>query len=502
MLQHAYNQMGILWSTRRKPKEAKIYLENAEKLYLDFKADVGNSPECFEEIFSVNIESDEGIMVQKRSESFEHTYTHTLYYLAQVYARLDENTKSAEYCHVTLKRQLETKKYEPVDWALNAATLSQFYMTIGNYKLARHCLVSSERILKEKGEPVFVVSINEDDSQAEVDMKEKLPRCWADLYRCWVKYGLSLLESSMEKLISDLEEKRRTEDHNADKRETEQACENPESETSAGTSDEAAAEESKEREALFFDLELTSIEGQVSCELVKNFEEGREVFLNVQKWLGEAKQFYLLDGHCSDHVELVQDHSKAFKLLAFFEPDFERQCKMHKRRADMLLAVLNELSSQFYLMLCRQLIYEIAETFSAMLDLKLAIIEQNGSPPTAHAVKKINSLVQQSIGKYQEYIDTLKVGTEKKLPSKFTNDDERPALVAFFCMGRLFSKFLDFEPVHKVENLKKSRDCYKFLVDYCNINPSAKEMMSTEYDICDEMVTRMPVKMERIMQGH
>lgn len=60
---------------------------------------------------------------------FEKAYTHTLYYLAQVYQHLDMIEKAAQYCHTTLKRQLEYCGYYPVEWARNAATLSQYYLS-------------------------------------------------------------------------------------------------------------------------------------------------------------------------------------------------------------------------------------------------------------------------------------------------------------------------------------------------------------------------------------
>lgn len=60
---------------------------------------------------------------------FEKACTHTLYYLAQVYQHLDMTEKAAQYCHTTLKRQLDYSGYSPVKWALNAATLSQYYLT-------------------------------------------------------------------------------------------------------------------------------------------------------------------------------------------------------------------------------------------------------------------------------------------------------------------------------------------------------------------------------------
>lgn len=92
------------------------------------------------------------------STRFELAYTHTMYYLAQVYKNLGESDlveficfflfffnllkvitkafclpgqteRAATYCHSTLQRQLQLNQYNPMEWALNAATLSQYYIT-------------------------------------------------------------------------------------------------------------------------------------------------------------------------------------------------------------------------------------------------------------------------------------------------------------------------------------------------------------------------------------
>ena len=83
----------------------------------------------------------------ERERQFGATFTHTLYYLAQVNAAMGQSEKGAKYCHTTLLRQLETGQYDPVDWALNCATLSQYYITQGNYMLSRHCLGKCRLIL-------------------------------------------------------------------------------------------------------------------------------------------------------------------------------------------------------------------------------------------------------------------------------------------------------------------------------------------------------------------
>ena len=228
--------------------------------------------------------------------------------------------------------------------------------------------------------------------------------------------------------------------------------------------------------------------------------QARKLFLEGQKWLNNAKEFYVLDGHVTNYVEILQDMSQLFKLLAFFDADFERRCKMHKRRIDMLSEVLVELNPQHYLLVCRQLMYEIAETYSEMVDLKLAIAEESGEPPHAHAVKKINTLIKQSVKFFQSYLDSLKRNGE--LPETFDEDSLRPALVAQFYIARLHSKLICAAKRDKVENLKKSFDIYRYLVKYCDGHSDMPEgVFKDELDVSREMAQLLPLKMDKVMMS-
>ena len=71
---------------------------------------------------------------------FENLHTYTLFYLTQLFKNNNEYRKCAEYSHKTLQRQLSTKQYVPEDWALHAATLSQYHIVQDDYVSARHCL--------------------------------------------------------------------------------------------------------------------------------------------------------------------------------------------------------------------------------------------------------------------------------------------------------------------------------------------------------------------------
>jgi len=463
------NNLGILWTGRRNYPKALEFLQKAEGVYLDYKQEVGGSPKSFEECFTSSDEDFEKLE-HKRTVNFESTYTHTLYYMAQVFAKIGEGKKSAQYCQLTLQRQLDGQKYDAFDWAINAATLSQYYMTINDYKQARHCLGCAELIFKEAEQ--------KDAENEDEEVREKIQQGRADIQRCWSKYGIALMESSKEQLMKAVEDKGAKEDP------------------------QKVDEDQEEKENRYqrFNLEATFHENQISCNYLRDFEEAREAFLKVQKWLNAAKEFYIIDGKCSDHIEIVQDYSHTFKALAFFEMDFERQCKMHKRRIDMLSEVVKDLNPQHYLLVIRQLLFEMAETYSQMLDLKLAITEEESGPPSAHAVKKINTLTRQSIEKYQAYLDTVKDLKTKELPEEFSDTDVRPSLLAMFCMGRLYSKILVADVRQRLEFIKKTKSYYEYVVNYCDKYPAGAEAMADELGVCREMVGLLPVKMEKIRQ--
>ena len=522
LYQEAVNQLGIVWTGRRKPEDALQFFTEAENTYLEYKDVVGGAPWMPDEILSPPCE-DEEKLEQERMASFESGYTHTMFYFAQVYAQLDKKGLSASYCHKTLQRQLNSNDFDPLDWCLHAATLSQYYMTEREFTMSRHCLASAEVIYQQA----------ESNSEGCSDeRKEKLQQAKADIQRCWAKYGLGLLEASREKLYGEVDEADDISENLPDSEMTlelektksslqseeptgvamgetpvdddvnkEHNTEEETQETDKEQKEENQTEDKKEKLEKIeerFNLEVTAHEEKITDQSLNVFDEAREVYLYLKRCLETAKDFYKFDQHCPDYVAIVQDHSLAFKLLAFFEMDFERQCKMHKRRIDMLNDVLKELNPQHYLLVCRQLMYEIADTYSQILDLKLAILEASGSArPTPHNIKKINLLASQSIKYYQEYLNTLK-GGKPVYPDEFPVNDVRPGLIAMFCMGRLYSKFLTGDVQTKLLNIKKTKDCYQFVVDYCKRNPSSKDLVKTELDICEEMVVLLPHKMEKL----
>lgn len=126
----ALNESGIMWMNRGETEKAKDFLIKAEANCNTFR-DTKQEPLSIHDILNkTQPKSENG----QNGKLLEKINVLTLFYLAQVWGSLGELEKSANYCHNTLKKQLvELEEYEPIDWALNAATLSQYFCTNNRY---------------------------------------------------------------------------------------------------------------------------------------------------------------------------------------------------------------------------------------------------------------------------------------------------------------------------------------------------------------------------------
>ncbi|XP_077115126.1 KIF-binding protein [Ranitomeya variabilis] len=477
----AQNDLGILWSDRGEIIIAQTYLESAESLYCQYMKKIGKPPTDPDEHFTLE---EQTVTEQERAKRFEKVYTHTLYYLAQVYQHLKQYEKAAQYCHTTLQRQLEYDGYNPVEWAINAATLSQYYLAKQCYMEARHCLAASTVIFSKAGQIPSPEAAKETD-ESEQERLDHLRQKKAEIARCWVKYCLNLLadarkqlEDNIGELHVDLQEELKAE---RKKQEDEK-------------------EKGRKKAVLFGSSDLydsiLAVEEKVDCLLPLDFKEAREVFLVGQNYINEAKEYFELDGHVTDHIEVIQDHSALFKVLAFFEEDYERRCKMHKRRVDMLEPICKELNPQYYLLICRQLQFELADTYYEMMDLKVAIGNKLDEMDS-HTIKKINSLAQSAIKFYEMFLDSLR-SPDKKFPDKLEDDVVRPALVAKFHIARLYGKLITADGKKQLENMQISLNYYFFVVSYCADHEEATKLVETELELTKEMVALLPARMERL----
>ncbi|KFM63712.1 KIF1-binding protein-like protein, partial [Stegodyphus mimosarum] len=437
------NQLGILWCERGENEKGCTYLEEAENIYYQYKETNETIPYSLDDLFSIETGT------ARNWSTFEDIFTHTLYYLAQVYEHLKKNDKAAKYCHMTLKRQKESGKYKANSWAINCATLSQYYVQEKKYIEARHLLSCSSSILSAYEKEV------EQDAENE-DTLEELRRSKAEVAWCWLKYCLNLLL------------------------------------------DPPSASETDSKNDIITDFVLFRAEDVICMEkevsaCINSFEDARHVFLFAQNQILTVKSYYTLNHHANNHVQLVRDHSKLYKSLSTYESDLGRKCKMHKRSVDLLEGVLSKLNPQYYLAVCRQLMFELGETYYEMVDLKLKLSQSSTEGLSIRVVKKINCLIMHSIKHFENFSNFVK-NRDGTFPEALSDDLVRPVLVAHFYLGGLYSKLIECDTNKKLHNLSKSEEYYKFILNYIEKNPSDASSIEKELPVVKEMVELMPQK--------
>ena len=444
------HQLAVVWASRSEHEKALTKLLHAKSMYEAY-----NLPLCPVGEYELLSGLQEPISEDKRKKQFESLHTHTLYYLAQTYGNLGKPTLSASFCHTTLDRQISSTQYDAIEWTLNCATLSQYYLNTDNYRQARHCLASSENILMEY--------MNQ-GKKIEDEMLEKVQQTKADVARCWIKYCIALLKYSQQLKEED------------------------------GVHVLEAREDNFKP---FTGVDVSAIESGIPCSPIDNFDAARSLFLFSQKCIETAKHFFSLEWHATDHVNVVQDHSQLFKHLIFFEPSIERKCRMYKRRADMLENLLKELNPQHYLLLMRQLYFEVGIIYSEMADCKITLTSDS-EKPTSHTILKINKLVAQSLKHFDSYINSFQ-DHSGKLPNKFDKECLRSILSAKFWIARLHSKVIVVDPRVQLDNTKKSLENYQWIVTYHKANPDDVEAcFSEELKMCQEMVDLLPHKLTKM----
>ena len=410
----ALNQLGVLWGNRGEQQKALECLLKAKAVY---ESHVALPPPITDIQWLLGEEPSE----EERERVFEGHHTLTLFYLAQVYGNLQQPKISAQYCRTTLSRQLESGRggYDPLEWALNCATLSQCYMTSEDYPQSRHCLAAATHVLRhfKAEQPSSAPRTSETTGEKEGGgeeggegsrMQEKVKQAEADLSRCWTKYCLSLLASSQPQLRDAAA---------------------------------VAAQDKTRRDKPFkFDtLDLTEEEASVPCELARTYDEARTIFLACQGHVQASKLHYTLEEYASEHALVIYDHSTAYKLLAEFEASGELKCRMHKRRVDMLTALRAELSPRFYLDEHRRILYEVAETQAEMAGIKIVAAS---NAPSVHSVAKINKLLWSALHNFEQYLVTFHEAGTGALPDTIDEDYLRSILCSKLNIARLYGKII------------------------------------------------------------
>ncbi|XP_070167681.1 KIF-binding protein-like [Polyergus mexicanus] len=485
----ANNQMGIIYAQQGSYQEARDYLEQAENMYIKFTKDVRFDPVHMVTI--MGIQEIEGDLSAKNI--LEKLHTLTLYYLAQVCRELDDKCNFALYCHRTLSKQLSqnkiTQDLDYVEWALNAATISQYFIENDKFPQARHHLSAASCVLEKYSEILKAKGTKEMSETMAAEYENYFHRS-ADVARCWAKYGIALLSTSKERLMKSIEQ----EDESNDSKHAEvsnEVCKSPH-----------VNETTENPKFIDLEPELEVIISEITDKYLLDFDDAKPVFLNVRKWLNKAKLYYSFENHASDYARIAQDMSQAYKYLAFYEENEDRQAKMHKRRIDSLEEVSQGLSPRFYRVICREIWLELAETYSEILDIKIDRLQALNEKPTDQMVAKIERLARSSIKHYQLYVNSLEMRESNNGVASFSYSELYQALYSYFHIGRLFNKIITSILEQKIENIQKSLEAYSFVTDYYDKHPDIQEEFK-KYEfikLSKEFVTLLPLTLDKLKQ--
>eukprot|EP01105_Mastigella_eilhardi_P016281 TRINITY_DN3711_c1_g1_i2.p1 TRINITY_DN3711_c1_g1~~TRINITY_DN3711_c1_g1_i2.p1 ORF type:complete len:426 (+),score=168.11 TRINITY_DN3711_c1_g1_i2:64-1341(+) len=246
------NRLGVLWNDRGNYELAEKWLSSAEKVYNEWKLCTNPPPMPFAHT--------------GHKHDVESMHTHTLYYIAQMYTICKKTMQAASYCYQTLKRQRETNKFVPTEWAMNCASLAGYYTENRMFAAAEQCLSIAQQTLPAGPE-------NEENR--------------ANLFVARGHFYMDLLES---------EEKR---------------CKSGEPEEAA------AGVPLTER---LFGLDNGECEF-VKLVPVKAATQAKRLFDKSMEQLQQGTQYYVLDGFVSDHIKILYDMVKLYELVMYFEPD-------------------------------------------------------------------------------------------------------------------------------------------------------------------------------------
>jgi hypothetical protein len=242
-----------------------------------------------------------------------------------------------------------------------------------------------------------------------------------------------------------------------------------------------------------FQFKLTLPSPPITCSYILDYNEARPVFLFAMKKMTLAKSYYILDGFVTDHVELCQDTSQLYGKLVFFESNIDRKCKMYKRRIDILSSLCQEISEEHYLYLIRQLLFELGECYSTLLDLKL---EQKNDLNSLKTKEKISRLTQSGISTFEHFLSTMNDKKTKAKPETYADEYIRPVLLAYFYIARFHSKSIE----NRLEHLQESLNSYQTIISYVDKHPNARECIAQEYNIAKEMIDLLPLKLDKLRQ--
>lgn len=247
-------------------------------------------------------------------------------------------------------------------------------------------------------------------------------------------------------------------------------------------------------------LQVSPYESVITERYLLDMDDVTPVFLQLQKWVEKAKGYYTSETEATEYSKIVQDHAMAYKIMVFFEFNPGNQAKMYKRRAKLLEGLLALLSKDHYLVIVREVYYELAMTYSNILDIKCDALNEKmkAQVPSPHALKKVNDLCTKSIKNFQSFVETYFATNTESLKKDLTPEELIPIAYAYFQMGRLWYKHVTPDKALQAQHANNCLRNYQAFVSVCEEHKEVDEELKGEVGVSKEMITLLPLKIQKL----
>ncbi|RNF12646.1 putative L-ribulokinase [Trypanosoma rangeli] len=445
-----HNALGLYLSNRNvelRINDAKQVLLVAERAYKEWKGWFQSLPgSCLMKDVPVldngtldraSIAPDALSMYTARFE-MDTAYTSTLFFLAQVYTACQMTVLASRYCHHTLYHQLLNKmEFSKKDWATNALHLSAFYSSYFDYGKALHCLQAGEYIMPKENANEETLGIV----------------AWA-----FGKFYLHRLN-----YYANVGQQCAPRGHLPDG-----------------------------FEEWWVDYPL-DIPPPQPLPAIETFEEARECFKEANTWFNKALEYYLYDGSCTEHIEIVKDIAQLYAALIPFEANRSRVIAMHQRRVALLEPFPGDLNFNAYPTLVRQLLFDLGAMHEELLEVYM---EQKQNPTEGEkplSDKKLNAVTDKTQSFYTRFCDTWKDPQNGTISETLDADSRLPFFRALMRLAHLQMKRFFRNPKDEYDNISISIGMFKRALAFAASNPM-KEEAETEARLAREMVALLPMK--------
>lgn len=466
--QEIYNNLGIIYYNKGEIKKGLQNLGKAEQMYKVFNDLNGyNFTNSFTKFMKMccSLTDENGASMNNsdieffnfyidgglNKKSFEHNYTLTIFYYAQAFTKLGFRKKAIKYCSLTLKRQIEFNEYELKDALVNCINLSDFYMENQHYAQAEYILISAMSLLPE-----------------DLSKKKKLR---AALQNQLGKYFLERLKFASTQNKNNI----------------------------FISQNEELSSIVNKRIFTFNTLNIV----WPKIEDVRDIEQAKILFRLSNTQFKKALEFYQIDGHVTENIQITRDISQLYKFLISFEPDNNRVFAMLERRINLLEPIYKAINHKVYLVQWQELSLELAEIYGEIFESNYELIRLQQKKVRAKDIDEINDKGEKCIYYYKDIIDYIVSEYNKETEKNV--DDFVTIITIKSNIARIMSKLIYGHNIKKkVEAMKESLKLYtevKSLLKGASNFLNEHQVLKENLKMCEEMVEMLPLKIDKINRG-